>query len=287
MTIKCFTIATHIDGYYDILLQSCLRNNINLDVLGKGEKYINHLFKTYKTIEYLKMHPDDQIVLFFDGYDSIILEDLSIIEKKFLKLRVPFLFSNDASYSFYKNLLLKFFIKFNSTNNFMFNNLLKVSRPCYISNNYVYINSGLFIGYTKYLIKIFETSLKFISSYNYDSNQRLLQDMCNNNNNNSKFYVDYKNIIFRNFSDRDVITLKNDKVYINGKISSIISKPALGDLGKIASYLKYNINFVKKRNLLYYYLYGSNRRTVLFVYFTNLLLLVITIYLLKFRYKLT
>jgi hypothetical protein len=281
MTIKCFTVATHIDGYYDILLQSCKRNNINIHVLGKGEKYINHLFKTYKTIEFLKKQKSDQIVLFIDGFDSIVLENINIIEKKFLKLKVPFIFSEDIKYNYYKNLALKFFIKINSTNNYIFNNLLTISRPCFLDNEYKYINSGLFIGYSKYLLKIFENSIKFVKYYNHNSNQRLLQDMCNQK---TKMFVDSKNIIFYNFSSRDNVKLKNKKIYINNKKSCIISKPGLGDLSKIAVYLDYDISFIKKRNLLLYYLGGSNKRTVIFVFIVNILFLLLFIKISKMYY---
>ena len=64
MQIKCFTIATHNEGYLQILKDSCIRNNFKLEILGFNEKYTGHLFKTYKIIQYLKLQPLNQLVLF-------------------------------------------------------------------------------------------------------------------------------------------------------------------------------------------------------------------------------
>ena len=64
MDINLFTIATHEDGYFKLLLDSCKRYNIKIDVIGYGEKYTGHIFKIKKTIEYLRSKKSNSIILF-------------------------------------------------------------------------------------------------------------------------------------------------------------------------------------------------------------------------------
>ena len=279
MPLKCFTIITHEDGYYDILKQSCKRHKLNLDVIGYGLKYKSHLYKTYKSIEYLKLQKPDDIILFIDGFDSIVLEDADIIENKFKDMKLPFIFSEDLNYTFKKKCLLNLFLTFNYTNNFIFNNLMRNARPCKQDNIVKYINSGLYIGYARQLLNLFNFSIYFISPHNNTSNQRVLQDMCNKN---IKINTDKDKILFNNFTNRDKVELMNDKVKINNKFSCIISKPGLGNLDKIAKYLNYNLTKIKKRNVIKYYYNGPNKSVFILyclllicilLYFTHIILL--------------
>ena len=244
MTIKCFTIATHNDGYLDILKQSCIRNNINLIILGWNEKYNSHSFKTKKTIEFLKKQKKNQIVLFIDGFDSIILDSPSIIENNFKKLNLPHLFSKDLEIYGIKKIMQDKFTYYNFTNNILFNSLFINMRKC----NHEVINTGMFIGYSENLLKIFIKSLKYRNFLNKRSNQRVFQDMCNDNN---RIYIDTNNIIFRNVSKNDKIEFLKNKVYINGKASNILSFPNLGNMDSVIKYLKYDISNTKKRSKLY------------------------------------
>lgn len=246
MQIKCFTIATHNEGYLQILKDSCTRNNFKLEILGFNEKYTGHLFKTYKIIQYLKLQPLNQLVLFIDGFDSIILDDIHTIKNNFLNLKTPFLFSKDLNQYNTKKLLINFFNKIGYTNNILFNSMFLNNRSCNIHKYNIIINSGLFIGYSGYLLDIFEKSLNYITFFNKGSNQRILQDMCNDNIN---IYVDENNVIFRNVSIYDKIDLKNNKVYVNGVNSSIISFPNLGNMDKICKYLNYDTKKIIKRNI--------------------------------------
>ena len=275
MGIKCFTIITHKEGYYNILVESCIKNNLHLDVIGLGDVYTSHLYKTYKTIEYLNKQDPNDIIIFVDGFDSIILEDAEIIKEKFIKLNVPCLISEDMNYSYSKYLFIKFFYHFNLTNTFLFNDIMKNSNPCLKDNKLKFINSGLFIGYSKYLLELFVTSLKYINKINQNSNQRLIQDMCNLNVN---INIDTNNVIFRNFSNKDKILLKNNQVIINGISSSIISKPCMSKMNNICKYLGYDISSVLPRSYIRYYIKNPNKnisKMILFVVFVILLYFII------------
>ena len=225
MNLKVFTIVTHSDGYFEVLKESCIRHGINLEVLGWNEKYTGHMFKTEKTIEYLKSLKDDDIVLFVDGFDSIILGDPNVILETFLETNEKALFSQD-------------FINDNKTLNFIqdcVNGMILINRK---QCGPYRINSGMFIGYTKELLEIFEKSKTYVNEFNKLSNQRVLQDMCTVENN---IKTDLNRSIMYNVDRFDTnFKVKNETLTINDKYQPlVISAPGNVSLDKICKLMGY------------------------------------------------
>ena len=77
------TIATHSEGYYQTLLETCKKHKIDIEILGWEQKFINLLWKFELVNNRLKNVKDDEIVLFIDGFDTIILSNENEIIDKF------------------------------------------------------------------------------------------------------------------------------------------------------------------------------------------------------------
>lgn len=83
--IHICAVATEEKFYMKWLKESCLRNNCNLTVLGMGEKFENYMTKILIFQKFLFKLNDNDIVCFVDAYDVIMLENISYLEKEFLK----------------------------------------------------------------------------------------------------------------------------------------------------------------------------------------------------------
>ena len=81
--MKFFTIATHNERTLDILKQSALRHNIKLDIIAMGRKFINYGIKLIWFLEYLENIKDNELVVFLDGYDTILLTGKKEFKSKF------------------------------------------------------------------------------------------------------------------------------------------------------------------------------------------------------------
>lgn len=272
MSIKCFTIATHSEGYFELLKDSCIKNNIKLDVIGYGEEYSGHMFKTYKTIEYLKYQSENDIILFVDGFDSIVLKDINIIVNRFKKLNVPFIFSKNTELKFIDKKISKF-INLIKQNKF-YDYFLIRNKPCKYKNSYYVLNSGMFMGYCKDLLDLFLLSLNYINNKNEHSNQRVLQDMCNNNIN---IPIDVNNNIFKNINDAEI-------KQFDGTNSCIISACGLRNMDNICKFYDYDIAKKIDRNKTKYREYSIKSINLKFVLFIIILICFILIYGYKMFY---
>jgi hypothetical protein len=85
--MKIITVATHPDRYYNSMLDSAKKNNIDLVVLGMGEKWQGLGWKLTKMLEYLEKINMTNIVMFVDAYDVIFLDNIIKIEEKFLEIK--------------------------------------------------------------------------------------------------------------------------------------------------------------------------------------------------------
>ena len=74
--VKLITVATHADGYFKWLKLSCQRYNIDLVILGWGEKWKGFAWRSMLVIDYLKTIDENEIICFIDAYDVILLRPL-------------------------------------------------------------------------------------------------------------------------------------------------------------------------------------------------------------------
>ena len=157
--MKLITVASKKEGYFNILEKTCKKNNLDLITLGYGKKYKGNQWKLELVYNYLKLLKQNEIVLFTDAYDVIILKNKNEILKRFKKFKKPIVFS----VNYYNNNIFTYFFS-----------ILKYG-TC---ENHI-LNSGTYIGYSKYLMILLKESLKYIK--NEESDQRLLMELCRTN----------------------------------------------------------------------------------------------------------
>jgi hypothetical protein len=166
------TLATKNDGYYNALVKSAKKNNIDLVTLGFGQKWSGFTMKINLINEYLKSLPDNDIVVISDAYDVILLQNASNILKKFKSFNKPIVISKDAQ------------------GNFIFSYMQsKVYKKC----NNVQICAGLYMGYVWAIKLLYSEMCKNNNCIeNNKDDQMMLTNVCNNNDFFNK-YIDIDN----------------------------------------------------------------------------------------------
>jgi hypothetical protein len=198
--IHLVTYATHSDGLYENLINN--KFNIKIDVLGWNTKWKGFYDKMIAMYDYSKKKPQNDIIIFLDGFDSEINKNID--EKlitKFKSFNCDILISRDTNIT---NPICKYII----------NKKYKNKKSTYIGN------SGMYMGYSKHLVKLLDTVIKL----NLDDDQVAFNKCMYNFN----YKIDINSIIFKNI-------IKD----IDKKNEYFTSYPG-GAIGK-ASY-KYTIN---------------------------------------------
>lgn len=124
-------VATHLERYMPLLVQSSARLGVKLEVLGWGEKLTGFAFRLQKTLEYVLALPPNDVVLFIDAFDVILLQNADVILKKFYSSGAQMICSKDGAHP---NIIVDYFNR-------------HVFRP--VGNTY--INIGAYIGYAGYV----------------------------------------------------------------------------------------------------------------------------------------
>ena len=122
------TYATHSQGMFEELKDK-------VTVLGWGKKWNGFTDRFVAYLEYIKDRPDDDIIIFVDGFDTKINRDPKDAVELFKKRGYRLLFSRDCNDDKY---------------NMMFG-------TC---KDGITINLGLYMGYVKYLKIFFKEMLK-------------------------------------------------------------------------------------------------------------------------------
>ena len=135
MNVEIITVATHSEGFFDNLIN----NNYNqkIKVLGFGEKWTGFKMKSELVYDYIKNLPDDKIIIFLDGFDTIIKGTAQQAVKRFMQLNSKILFSLDPNHMF---------------------GIGKAIFP--VCKNNKIGNAGMYMGYVKYLKLIFKEILQ-------------------------------------------------------------------------------------------------------------------------------
>jgi hypothetical protein len=174
MNYKILTVATHKKGMYNDLINNKYNNIITL---GMGMKWTGFNMKYELVYDYIKDLDDNNIIIFLDGYDSLINNNPNISIDIFKKNNYKILFSREVKNNNFVSILNK-----------------RVFTGSYFNNLNV-INSGLYMGYVKYLKKL----LPHLLNCNCNDDQVNINNIYNTNKYfNSIISIDYNNIIFHN-----------------------------------------------------------------------------------------
>lgn len=119
-------------GRMSMLIESCKNHGIKPVILGVDQPYYANQTKLYHMRNYLKLLPKDDIVLFVDAFDTLVLADKQTITDRFLAMNVPILMSAEKN-CFPRDLLSKY--------------------PADTTTSpFKYLNSGTYIGYAGALL---------------------------------------------------------------------------------------------------------------------------------------
>jgi hypothetical protein len=140
MEIVAVTPTNTYDTYkMKYLLESCVKNNIIINIIGINEKF-SWLKRMIWFQNYLKSLPYDlnQIVCFTDAYDVFYRDNLEVIKDKFLSFKKKIVWSSEKMYTHQLNCDKEFY-----------ENLAKRG------GGYNFLNAGTFIGYKNELLRLF------------------------------------------------------------------------------------------------------------------------------------
>lgn len=199
------TYVTHEERYFKLL-----KTYPGLVVLGMGKKWNGFKDKVDGVVEFCQTKNPDDIVLFVDGFDSIILCDpdviVSLYKSKFND-KLVFSKSMKPSNIIYKYGQDKFFGRCNDTS----------------------LNSGMYISRADLIIDFWS---KMVSASEDD--QRYANYQCT-----QKDYVaiDTSHELFYNYSSNDTLDYINNKLSINGVQPCVISAPASNNINDVLSKL--------------------------------------------------
>ncbi len=87
------TVASFQNHELDILRESALAHGLEIEVAGMDRPLRNNLVKLYRMQEHLETLPTNDIVLFVDASDVLILGNEDQIIEQYKKMNIPCLFS--------------------------------------------------------------------------------------------------------------------------------------------------------------------------------------------------
>jgi len=183
MNIEIITIATHKEGKFEELIHN--KYNLPIKVLGFGQKWTGFNMKNKLIYNYIRHLPDNNIIIFVDGFDTEIKGPLKLAIEKFKKNNYKLVFSKEVgSQLFYAEKIV-----FNKCRN----NLIG--------------NCGLYMGYVKYLALFLREALK----NKCQDDQVVMNNLC------KKFHfidIDEKEEIFQNLKIVNNYQYNNKAIFV-------------------------------------------------------------------------
>jgi hypothetical protein len=188
MSVHVVSVITQPKYNFPNLKKSIIQNGHNIVELARGKKYIGHFMKDTEMIDYCKKIDKNDIVIFLDGYDSLLVGDIDEACEIFKSLDTPMLISCD-----YLNFCQAL------RNNPIFTYLYY---RVFFNKDNLYLNSGMYMGYAGAILNFLNEVRKDKKRRNSMSNQKAWIDFCLENESNSKYYkIDTKCDIFFNYLD--------------------------------------------------------------------------------------
>ena len=173
MTIEIVTYANKSTGMFEELINNDF--GVKVKVLGMGKKWNGYIDKSIGLLEYMETKRDDDIIVFVDGFDTKINKDISNVKSLFESYDCKVLVSKDPEHMTEFSKIFIFGI---------------------CNNNRDVANSGMYMGYVKYLKIILKESVQM----------KCVDDQVNLNSLCKKYdfiKVDDKELIFKNFGPYD------------------------------------------------------------------------------------
>ena len=152
--MKVVTYVTRVQGKFEELVNN--EHGVHVEVLGMGNKWNGYMDKIRGVYEYIENLPDEEIVVYLDGFDTLIKKPLDGLEEKFKKLNCGVLISRDIDHGD-SGIRKKFTSDFFGT-----------------CHNGITASAGMFMGYVSYL-KVF---LRATLDQDTDDDQQAFNSLC-------------------------------------------------------------------------------------------------------------
>ena len=186
MKTHIITYATHSEGKFEELINNQL--GIKIKVLGWGEKWNGLMSKILKMYEYIQTLPEDDMIIFVDGFDVVITKPINIILQRFNKLNTDILVSKGVDF---------FGLEFT------------IFGTC--NSNY-YANSGMYMGCNKHIKPVLKYMIDYDNLNNINEDQLCFNKACPHFN----IKVDVDKTVFHNVEYIDRILVNNiDSCFIS------------------------------------------------------------------------
>ncbi len=266
------TVVTHSEKYFPSLVDSCKKNNYHLEILGWKQKWKGFTWKYQLMKTFLEELPEDEIVMFMDGFDAVILRPN--IEEIFKSKNVDIFFGVEYA----KSSLTKF-----------------ISTTLFSSCKGYSLNSGMYIGYV-HGIKNYLNNINIEKAY--DDDQIILSNYCKDNLEIKNFDVNSE--IFLNVT-RDMKFWRESKIDIkqneyftitDGKIKNkdneyfpcAIHFPGNTNFDDVVSLYQYDKRSTELHNTLYMYSRAKHFKNMfeLEIYFMIIMLIIIFLWYKKY-----
>lgn len=193
--IDIITYATHEEGTLNELVNN--KYGIPVKVLGMGTKWNGFTDKTIGVRDYCSTIEPSRVVIFLDGFDSVINKNPVNVYNNFKEKKCKILFSNDIINNTHPYSPLRYWGK-------------KVFGSC---DSLGIVNAGMYMGYAGDLVKFLDKCLKNTSG----DDQRDFNKICKTCDNVA---VDTHNEIFHNISSwNDLKTSKSPFCSYSGQIT--------------------------------------------------------------------
>lgn len=202
------TIATHSERMFPLLKESAKRNGVSLNILGQQQPWKNFSTKIDLLLPFCRTLPDDDILCYLDGFDSLILPSIQQLEENFELFDKEVVFSNDYRHQ----------------------GTLGFFERKYFSSEHIF-STGIFIGKIKAIQEIFSSAKAMYPDQTDD--QKMLRGYCTHHS-PEHIGIDLEAKLFYNFDTADgsfnlldqVNQIHQGQIQLNnGEIPAIISFP--------------------------------------------------------------
>lgn len=247
MNYEIITVATHNYGTFNQLINN--KYNSKIKVLGWKQKWTSFKMKFQLMYQYIKNMDNNKIIIFLDGFDTIIHNNPNNALKIFKNNNYKLVFSKNINNHFY------------GIEKFVYN-------TC---KNDLIINTGMYMGYVKYL----KILLKEAIQEKCKDDQRIFNNYCNKYN---FIDIDVKEQIFKNIDIKKKYYLKNEKAIFISFPGNITFNRIYRSLFEYMQF--FFINFLIISLLICLVLFFCGFYNLLFLF-----ILIIIIYLFKIDYS--
>ncbi|MDB6081593.1 MAG: hypothetical protein JWO53_865 [Chlamydiia bacterium] len=144
------TVASHHDKRLDQLIESGRQNGISVKALGVGLPFRGLAEKFIHVRQYLQTLSDQDLLLFVDAYDVLIIDSTERVLQKFLQMKTPCVVSAEK---------------------FCYPDEVVSTQYPHVATSFKYLCSGAYRGYVGYLKELIDGLLPFSPQ---EDDQRLM-----------------------------------------------------------------------------------------------------------------